>query len=127
MSLVFKEPRLQDEWAQLATKNPKLHDLVIDLTQYVADMLKKDVVLTSIYRTAEEQAALYAVSLHKVLDSPHMHWNAVDLRSTVYTEDEIRGIINYINAWYKNANGKPVVIYHVVPGNAYHFHIQRFS
>ena len=123
----FKNPRERSEYAELATKNPKLFDLLHDLVSYVQDTFKKDVVLTSVYRTAEEQAALYAKAVHKVLKSDHMSWEAVDLRSSIYTKGEIDSIVAYLNTKYKNRDGRRVALYHSVPGNVPHFHISLKS
>jgi hypothetical protein len=124
--LTFKTPREREEYAQLPQKCPKLFALVVDLAHYVEEMLKKDVVLTSVYRTPDEEAELYKESEHKVIHSAHFTWNAVDLRSSIYTPDEIQGITNYLNSRYKNIDGRPMVIYHRLTGNAFHFHIQLF-
>jgi hypothetical protein len=123
MPLLFKTPRIRDEYAQLPQKNERLFELVVDLAQHVQDTYKLDLTLTSIYRTADEQAALYAQSLHKVLKSDHMTFEAVDLRSLVFTKAEIDALVAYINGKWKNADGRPVALYHTVVGNAPHFHI----
>lgn len=119
MSLLFKTNRERSEYAALATENPRLFDLVHDLVEYVFTMLHKDVVLTSVHRTPEEQAALYAQAGHKVLVSKHFSWEAVDLRSSIYTADEIVGITNYLRSQYKDV----FVLYHELEGNTYHFHL----
>ena len=100
-------------------------DTIPGVTEDVTDIILnlKDVVLTSVYRTPEEQAALYAQSVHKVLKSDHMSWEAVDLRSSIYTPEEITAISAYLTAKYKNKDGRRVVLFHTVPGNAPHFHV----
>jgi hypothetical protein len=122
--LAFKTPRIRDEYGQLPQKNERLFELVVDLAQYVQDTYKLDLTLTSIYRTAEEQAALYAQSQHKVLDSSHMHWKAVDLRSLVFTKPEIDAICAYLAAKWKNKDGRSVAFCHTIVGGAPHFHVQ---
>lgn len=126
MGLGFKTERERTEYGDLPKNNSKLFALLIDLVSYVHDMFDKDVVLTAIYRTPEEEAALYQTTVDKIIHSPHFDWNAFDLRSSIYTADEIQGIENYVKSKYKNANGSVVVLYHTLPGNAFHFHFQLF-
>jgi hypothetical protein len=126
MSLQFKTARIRDEWAQLGFKNQKLVDLIIDLADYASLHYKQDLTLTSIYRDAAEQAELYAQSARKVVNSPHSTWEAVDVRSLVFKKPEVDEMVSYLNTKYKNANGKIVALFHTIPGNAPHFHLQLF-
>lgn len=124
--LAFKTNRIRSEYAELPNKNPKLFELVVDLAQYVQDNFKLDLTLTSILRTPEEQADLYKQSAVKVEKSAHLSWEAVDIRSLVFTKAEIDDICRYLNGKYKNANGKPVAFCHTVVGGAPHFHVQLY-
>jgi uncharacterized protein YcbK (DUF882 family) len=126
MSLKFKTNVERDQYAELGTKNPKLVDLLIDLTDFVSSTFKKDVVLTSVYRSPEQQADLYKNSERKVVNSAHSTYEAVDLRSFIYTQNEIEAICSYLNAKYKNANKKPVALYHSIAGGAPHFHVALY-
>jgi len=124
--LKFKTPAQREQWVAMGTKNPALVDLVIDVSEYITLMFGKETVLTSILRTPEEQAALYAASPTKVVNSPHLTYEAVDLRSSLYTPEEIASICAYLNLTYRNANGKKVAIFHKIPGNVDHMHIQLY-
>jgi hypothetical protein len=88
---------------------------------------KKEVTITSILRTQEEHDALYAAvpAESKPPRSPHLYWSAVDIRSKDFTDAEIKRMLDFLNC-FKNNNGRPVAIYHAIPNNALHFHIQRF-
>lgn len=123
MSLKFKTDKIRDEYAQLASKNPALLELIVELTGHVADTFQKDVMLTSVYRTPVEQANLYALSVKKVITSLHSSWEAVDLRSWIYTDSEIDSIVAYLNTRYKNKSGRNVALYHAIAGGVPHFHI----
>jgi hypothetical protein len=107
-------------------KNPKLLDLLIDLSEFCELMYKKNIVLTSVFRDETEQAELYKQSTHKVLKSAHGTYEAVDLRSSTFTAHEIETICSYLNTKYKNKNGKKVAIAHAIPGNVMHFHIALY-
>lgn len=123
MSLTFKTPRIRDEWVELGTKNNALSELIIDVAEYVANHFKQDLTLTSILRTAEEQADLYKMSMKKVVKSDHLSYEAVDLRSLVFKKDEIDELVKYINGKWKNKDGRAVALYHTVINNSPHFHI----
>ena len=123
LMIEFKTPKERDDYTQLANKNPKLLDLVIDLAECVELMFKKPIVLTSVHRSQDEQDKLYAAGGNKAPKSAHSTWEAVDLRDKIYTKHEIDFIVNYLNTKYKNENGKKVCLHHAIPGNANHFHI----
>lgn len=119
----FKTPRIRDEFAQLPTKNPAMFDLLDRLNSWVANTYKKDITITCIYRTPEENDALYNGLLERPKGSPHVYWKAVDLRSRGFTQVELSAICAWLNAHFKNAL-KPVAFVHALPNNAAHFHIQ---
>lgn len=121
----FKTERVEKEWAYLEEVNKPLHMLIEMLESFVTLELHKDVTLTSIFRSKEEQAALYVnvPSDKKVLDSPHMHWRAVDLRSSDFTDAEIKRMLTFLNA-FRYMEGRSVALYHTIAGNVAHFHVQ---
>lgn len=107
-------------------RNAALHGLVDQLSVWVSNNLQKDITLTHLYRTAEEQVALYAATepAKRPTASPHQVWNAVDLRSSVYTPEEVAGIVAWVNKHYTNPNGRVCALAHAIAGGAYHLHIQ---
>lgn len=123
MSISFKTNKERDQYVELGTKNPALVELLIDLEAYIRVNLKKNIVITSVYRSPEEQAALYKQSTHKVKNSDHTLYQAVDLRSWLYSPAEIEQICTYLNKKYKNASGAKVAMCHAITGGAMHFHI----
>jgi uncharacterized protein YcbK (DUF882 family) len=125
----FKTDRIRDEWAQLAFKNMPLFDIVTRLHDYVADTYGREIVLTSIYRTPEENESLYKdTPLGKRPQAqPHTRWAAVDIRSSIFSLDEITGILAWLNASFKNPSGKATAIYHAIQGNVGHLHIQHIT
>lgn len=126
MSLLFKTGSERSQWAELGTKNKPLVELVIDLVGHIRDLYSKDVVLTSVYRSPEQQSDLYKQSAVKVEKSAHETYEAVDLRSWLYTPAEIAEICAYLNKKHKNANGKPVAMCHAITGGAFHFHVALY-
>ena len=124
--LSFKTSRERDEYAALREHNPKLQDMLIDLVPYVQNKMGKDVVVTSIYRSPDEQNELYTNEPKKVPNSPHETWQAADLRSSIYTQAERDDICSYLNTHWHNANGKIVAFCHAIAGNVMHFHISLY-
>lgn len=122
----FKNDRIKAEWSQLESNNLSLFNLVKALSLLVKNNFDKDVVITSIYRSAEEQAELYkdVPEGKKVLNSPHMRWEAVDLRSNIYTETEIKKMLTFLNLFLYQGGQRNVAIYHTIAGNVAHFHLQ---
>lgn len=121
----FKTDRLREEMNQLLVKNTELWKLMDVLDVYAKLEFSKDIVITSIFRTEEENAALYAATPidKRPARSPHMDWKAVDIRSSNFTDAEITKMLAFLNC-FTNKNGKRIALYHEIPGNVKHFHIQ---
>lgn len=125
----FKTKRIEKEWNDLKFKNKDLYDLVEDLSVWVNKEMGKQLVLTMIYRTQEEQDYLYRNDKRyqqKKFKSPHQFGHAVDLRSRTFTKLEIIKIENYLNDKYdRNNYYKWTALCHDV-GAGDHFHLQFF-
>lgn len=126
MSIEFKSPRIRDEFTKLFDQNRKLWCLIDDLGTWVKKTYNKDVTLTHIWRSQAEHNALYAATdlLKRPASSPHMRWQAVDIRSYDFDDDELKAIVKWINDNYKNPNGRVVAFAHAIAGGAFHVHIQ---
>ena len=123
----FKSDRIRDEWAQLAFKNPGLFSIIEKLHDYVANTHCKEIMLTSIYRTPEENDILYkdTPADKRPKAQPHTLWAAADIRSSMFSQDEITSIVSWLNASFKNPSGKSTALYHAIQGNVGHLHIQH--
>lgn len=121
-------PRIKRELGDLRTKNKPLLKLILDLYHYVEDNFGKDVVITMIYRTDEEQDYLYRHSeryAKRPFKSPHQFYHAIDIRSWLYTKEEIKQMVDYLNSKYNQDNYyKWTTKVHEVGDNGMHFHIQ---
>ena len=98
-------------------------DRAIVIADFCEKIFSKDIVITSIYRSPEEQAILYANDPNPIIHSPHETWEAFDLRSSDFDSEEIQRIKDFANT-FPYRNGLPSCLYHVIPGNVYHFHFQ---
>lgn len=125
MSIQFKTPRQTSDFGALQTKNPKLAQIANALSIFVSVNYGKDIVVTDVFRTKEEFDSLYAATPveRRPTDSPHCHYNAFDLRSSIYTSDEVDRIVSFLNL-FNNPSGRPVCLYHKIAGGTTHFHVQ---
>lgn len=113
---------------ELFTRNKALYHLIEAAAIYTSYEFNKPVILTSVFRTEQEQAKLYE---HLPIDqrphSPHQDWKAVDIRSWVYSDDEIQRLLKFFNTFTLIEGQRKVALYHEIPGNVKHFHIQYWK
>jgi hypothetical protein len=132
--LIPKTNRIRREFEDLKKRNGPLAALMLDLADFVNGAFQKDVVMTMIYRSQEEQWQLYEKTDGKRTKrtSPHMYWDAVDIRERVFTHQEKQAIKKFLRKHYdatnklavmKSAHSRTVLL-HAIKGNVMHFHIQ---
>lgn len=118
----FKTKRIAKEF-----NDPKMSSdllsLVYILNEFCQLELKKDITLTDLYRTQEEQDAIYKDIPNYNKKSVHQYWRGVDIRSRDFTIEEIEKIAQFMNLITYDVKHK-TCIYHKVKGNVYHLHIQ---
>lgn len=119
----FKTPRIEAEYATLAMRNFRLYNLLERASTFVEEAFGKPLILTCIYRSEEENKALYAPKPQPEW-RPHTKWEGVDLRSSIYTEAEIEKLLNHLNMNTVYGGRRKCAVYHKISGNAYHLHIQ---
>lgn len=123
--LQFKTKRIESEYNELPVHNAKLKTLLDLAVQFVQLEFGKDVVVTEIYRSPEEYKALYAADPTRIPKSPpHTAWQAFDLRSSIYTADEIERLLQFFKCFRFYKGMRSVALYHKIAGNAFHFHVQ---
>ena len=123
MSIQFKTPRIEQEYNQLPLQNKKLYRIINLAAEYMDLEFGKPVMLTEVYRTPEENAALYKESVQPVW-RPHTMWMGVDIRSSIYTDFEIQKLLEYLNLFTVFKGQRKTASYHKITGNALHFHVQ---
>jgi hypothetical protein len=127
--ILFKNDseRLKEEFNELAIKNVYLSRLIVDAQNYCYTNFQKNIVITMIYRTQEEQDSIYKDDARykvKKFKSPHQFFHASDLRSSTFTPEEIKKLVDYLNLTYDENNYyKFTAMCHDV-GLGEHFHIQ---
>ena len=124
-SIEYKTRRIEHEFEELSDKNRGLHDVVVAASTFTGYEFGKPIVLTQIFRTQEEQDSLYKhIPESQRKKSPHQFWQAVDLRSWIYSEAEIERLLKFLNCFTTAGGQRKVAIYHEIPGNVKHFHVQ---
>ena len=116
--ITFKSPRIENEFKQLYNRNPRLQKVLEIAARYCELEFKKDIVITSLYRDPQENKDVGGIAT-----SPHMTWEAADLRSFTFTDEELAKLAAFLNG-ITFRNGKKTCVYHKVAGGAYHLHIQ---
>ena len=115
--------RMKYELIHMRRVNRDMYDLLVDLSQWVAQEFQKDTIMTMLFRTQEEQEQIYGKGTTK--KSPHQFYHAADIRSRIFSDDEIKRIEDYLNNKYNSTNYyRWTAKNHKVAGGAYHFHIQ---
>jgi hypothetical protein len=124
--MIFKTPREDREWAELVAGGY----MIVPVVQYVAEasirLMGKQVVVTGIVRTHAEQIALCKELGVPYYDTVHTLKRGVDLRSLIYTGDEIDILLEMTNRQFTYGRGKRCAIFHNV-GAGPHFHLQAPS
>lgn len=122
----FKTARIKDEYNQLPFRNKRLKNLLEFVNLYSQLAFGKPIMVTSIFRSQEEQDALYAQTPpdQKPPRSPHQDWCAADLRSSIYTPYEIDRLVAALNTIPVWGGQRKAALYHTIAGNVAHLHIQ---
>lgn len=126
--------RLTEEIWELRKLNRPLLKLLLDTRNFVKKNLGKNITLTMIYRTDEEQDRIYRGTQRrgrlydaKPWKSPHQFYHAFDLRSFTFTDDEIKQIEDYLNDKYNDSNYYRFTAKNHNVGLGDHFHVQYYK
>lgn len=121
--MIFKSVREDREWVELVAGG----FMVVPVVQFIAEasirLMGKQTVVTGIIRTHAEQMALCRSLGVDYYDTVHTLHRGVDLRSLIYTGDEIDILKEMTNKQFVYGRGKQVAVFHDV-GAGPHFHIQ---
>lgn len=129
--LKCKYQRIHGEWAQLLQKNAALAQVVWDLNVFVDYNFKKDVIITHLYRTQQQQEKFYGKKTTR--KSPHQYWGAVDIRDSIYSRTELGAMVEFLkfyDKWnsyglMKSSQSRTVLRHNI--GLGMHFHIQFYN
>jgi len=116
--LRFKSTRERQEFARI---RPALRAVLFEIAHFSRRHFDRVPVITHLLRTHAEQEDIYGAGTTK--HSPHQDGRAADLRSRIYTADQVRVLVRYINTTFPRGDGYPTALYHSV-GRGWHLHIQ---
>lgn len=119
----FKTPRIEKEFHELPLQNKRLYVLIQAASQYSEFEFKKEITITDLYRTPEENKNLYAPGAEPV-NRPHTLWEGADLRSIIYSPSQIERFVTFLNMWSGYDGKRVTALFHLVPGGSPHFHLQ---
>jgi hypothetical protein len=116
----FKTSREQSDFGQLAVENMMLKRLIVCLDNYSVAELGKEITITSIHRTEEENKACNAAT------EIHVIWHAADVSIKDLKDWEKKRLLDFCNNnfTYRGTAGHPVALIHAVPGGVSHLHLQ---
>lgn len=123
----YKKDNYFTQFCDLGFHNPKLYKIGLALDNFTTIEFNKDIVLTHVFRTQEEHDALYAATPadQRPKTSPHMTWEAIDIRSTDFTPEQRLCMLQFLNSFsYDSKRSRNVAMVHAIVGGAPHFHIQ---
>lgn len=124
--LGFKTKRIHEEWNSKKL-SIRLTYIIDALVKFTSCEFGKPVILTEIYRTDEEQKNIYGPLVS--IKSVHQYWRAVDIRTSIYTEDEINKILLFLNmfSYDKKRQRYKTALRHDVNAYGDHVHIQTYK
>jgi len=121
--MIFKTIRQEQDWRYLVEKEAMIVPVVMMAAEWCGRMFGKQLVLTSIHRTEMEHRDMLAGLGIAYYPTVHMYWRGVDLRSWIYTPDEIRKLETMLNGRFDYGRSKKVAVYHDI-GAGVHLHLQ---
>lgn len=128
MDMKFKQESLRQQFYDLEGTDPQLRAVVGELDFFFQQKFGRELVVTSVCRTEEEQRQLYPEFFERVgraRPSPHLDFpcRAVDLRSRDLKPEEIDALRDYFDVWWGELLGWAFLVND--RGGAFpHIHIQ---
>jgi len=101
--------------------SPRLRALLLEVSHYSQKTWGIVPIITHLLRTQEEQEAIYGIGTYK--RSPHQYGRAADLRSRIYTIEQVAELVNYLNKEFPRGDKYKTALYHTV-GRGWHLHLQ---
>lgn len=120
-ALEFKTTAIESQFKELESRNKSLYRIIRTIDNKMKKDLGKGVVITEVYRTYEEQEMIYGKDFSI---SPHMTWEAVDIRTRDLPDKYIRALLFALNNTFNEINiFSTTAIFHDI-GLGPHLHIQ---
>lgn len=119
--LKFKTPELRKQFYDLAQTDPRIRGVAAELALWSGKFFGKDLMITCVWRTQEEQKRLYA----EITESAHFcnpQCRAVDIRAhrDCFTPRELENMESFVNKYFTRRDGIRPIRMH---GERDNFHI----
>lgn len=125
--MLYESNTLRLEMIEINKVNPGLVDVFLYANQVSIEEFGIPIVFTHLFRTQAKQDELYknnAKYKKKKFKSPHQFSQAGDIRSRIYTDKQIKILVDKINNKFNATNGFAwTALCHDV-GHGPHFHVQ---
>jgi hypothetical protein len=119
----YRDDRSKKEFGMI---DARLQAILYFVEGYTRQNFDKEITLTHLIRTKEEQDRIYGANPRYVANpwtSVHQVNRGADIRSHSFTTDEINMIVNIVNSLFVYNNNLQTCIYHDVGAGA-HIHFQ---
>jgi len=121
--LKFKSAQLKQQFYHLAQTDPRIRALVGELALWVEKLFEKDLAITCVWRTPEEQKQIYG----EVKPSAHFcspQCRAVDIRAHrgLFTQHELENMGSFVNKYFYRRDGLWSIRLHG-EGDNFHIHL----
>ncbi len=128
MKLQFKTPLIEQQWAVAVKAGLPIVKIVEYFVELSINDLKKEPIMTCFLRTQAEEDALYPNQKGKVSLHDPLYKRAADMRTKMYTDEEIQYLKDKINERFEYDPTRPgkfqCALAHKIDTSAYHFHLQ---
>jgi len=121
----FKSERITKEWNS-GQLDVRLTGILLYLDWYLKTTYSIDLVITQLFRTKEEQRAIYGDVNTPV--SVHEHWRGADIRIKDWPEGVPKDVESHLNGVYRysvNTHHETAFVHDIGHGN--HMHLQTSS
>lgn len=119
----FKTPKLKEEFYDLGRTDPRIRAAASELALWCGKMFDKDLIITCVWRTEEEQFTIYGEkkrSAHFCLPQ----CRAVDIRAhrNYFSLYELENIQSFVQKYFPRRDRLPAVLLHG-QGDKFHIHL----
>lgn len=128
MEMKFKQDSLREQFYDLGETDPRLRAVLTELDFYFQQKFGRELMVTSVARTEDEQKELYPDYFARVgRPRPSAHLDrpcrAIDIRSRDLRPQEIEALRNYFETWWDEFPGWAFLI-NDRGGKFPHIHVQ---
>ena len=121
--LKFKSTQLKQQFYHLAQTDPRIRALAGELALWVEKLFDKELVITCVWRTPEEQKQIYGeakASAHFCLPQ----CRAVDIRAhqNYFTQLQLENMESFVRKYFPRKDRLPPVLFHG-EGDNFHIHL----